>query len=436
MKIVNKILTCIALIFSLLFVGLGYASISDDFQINGIVTVETPKKLFISSVIDSNHNNAVVNSKVYTGTVLNTSTIFNSSSGSSGITYEITFYNGSNLIYEYDQEVIQTHSNNNVSYNVTNLLSGTRIEPKTFITAYLFLSSSVTTTLSSIIDFHFHVANLEDNIGLENHEALIDAMINDTVNGLNNPDSYLSEQILVRYADSNGKPSRDSLGSMAAKQGNELEIMFGDAYSTTEEIAYMFHFIDPNKDGVIDSYYLYTTSIYLGDKKTTSVPLGESIYCIYRTEIIFDEEEGKWKPLKIEVGHAPSAYYEEDQPNMNSSRLPAFDHRNWSNSKIGTSFDDAMWTNVNQEKLTCCHADTTTEKRYYKVEIPRGTYEFVIDSDAQTNAEDVKIEVYDTNKNLISSSTGSATINNNGSTRMYYIVINGALTMDYKFIEA
>ena len=435
MRSIRKLITYVVLIFSMLIVGVGYSQITENFEINGIVTVETPKKLFISSVLDSNHNNATVNSKEYTGTVLNSSTIFNSSNGKSGITYEITFYNGSNLIYEYSEEVVHTHSNNNVRYVVTNLISGTRVEPKTYITAYLFFESSVTTTLNSIIDFYFHVANLEDNIGIENHEALIDAMINDTVNGLNNPDSYLSEQIIVRYQDSGGKPSRDSLGSMAAKQGNTLEIMFGDAYSTTEEISYLFHFIDPNNDGVIDSYYLYTTSVYLGSKKITSIPLNEPIYCVYRTEIIYDIEEGKWVGLTVEEGYAPSAYYEEDQPNMNSSRLPAFDHRNWTKGRIGTNFDNAMWTNVNQEKLTCCHASNLTEKRYYKVDIPRGTYTFEIDSDSQTNAEDITIEVYNSKQELISSSKGSADITNNSSTSMYYIVISGAKTMDYKFIE-
>ena len=94
-----------------------------------------------------------------------------------------------------------------------------------------------------------------------------------------------------------------------------------------------------------------------------------------------------------------------------------------------------MWTNVNQEKLTCCHAYDTVEKRYYKVNIPRGTYSFVVDSDIQTNAEDVTIEVYNSNRTLISSSKGTANITNNGSESMYYIVLSGAKTRDYKFVE-
>ena len=138
MKTIRKILTSLALIFSMLFVGVGYAQMTEEFQIKGLIVSEMPNKVFMTEVHDSNHTNATVNSKTYSGTVLNTTTIFNASSGTSGITYTLTFYNGSDLIYEYVSEVVHTHSNNNVKYTVTNLASGTRIQPKTYVTAYLF----------------------------------------------------------------------------------------------------------------------------------------------------------------------------------------------------------------------------------------------------------------------------------------------------------
>ena len=37
MKMFNKILTSIILIFSMLFVGIGYATISEDFEIKGLI---------------------------------------------------------------------------------------------------------------------------------------------------------------------------------------------------------------------------------------------------------------------------------------------------------------------------------------------------------------------------------------------------------------
>ena len=239
MKIINKILTCFALIFSMLFVGVGYAQISDDFEIKGLIVAEMPNKVFMTAAIDTNQQNATCNSKTYSGTVLNSTTIFNANNGTSKITYELTFYNGSDLIYDYVDEVIHTHSNNNVTYTVTNLLSGTRIEPKSYVTAYLFFESNVTTTLNSIINFRFAVANLDDNIGGANHESLVGAMVDDPTNGLNNPDSYLNEQIEKRNKGTWLIPSRDTLGSMAITQGNTLESMFGDSYATNEKIAFI-----------------------------------------------------------------------------------------------------------------------------------------------------------------------------------------------------
>ena len=47
----------------------------------------------------------------------------------------------------------------------------------------------------------------------------------------------------------------------------------------------------------------------------------------------------------------------------------------------------------------------------------------------------VIFEVYNSNRTLISSSKGTANITNNGSESMYYIVLSGAKTMDYKFVE-
>ena len=435
MKNINKILTCIALIFSMLFVGVGYAKISDDFEIKGLIAAVMPNKVFMTSALDSNQQNSTCNSKTYTGTVLNTTTIFNANNGTSKITYELTFYNGSNLIYEYVKEDVHTHSNNNVSYIVTNLLSGTRVPPKTYVTAYLIFESNVTTTLNSIINFRFAVANLEDNVGIANHESLVEAMVDDPTNGLNNPDSYLNEQIEKRNKGTWLVPSRDTLGSMAITQGNTLESMFGDSYATNEKIAFIIKSMHTNNDKVADYYYLFTTSIILGANKNPNYPKEELIYPIYRTKVVKDDE-GKWTSEEVIEGYAPSSYYEESQPNLliDTSKIPAFDVDNWKEGKLGTSFDNAAWTHVNQNSSICCEASNYVEKRYYKVNVPsNGRYSFVIASDNETNNQDVTIEIYDSNKNLISTATSRIALPVKNSKTMYYIVIYGSRTMDFKF---
>lgn len=437
MKIINKILTSIALIFSMLFVGVGYAQISDDFEIKGLIVAEMPNKVFMTAAIDTNQQNATCNSKTYSGTVLNSTTIFNANNGTSKITYELTFYNGSNLIYEYVDEVIQTHSNNNVTYTVTNLLSGTRIEPKSYVTAYLFFESNVTTTLNSIINFKFAVANLEDNVGIANHESLVEAMVDDPTNGLNNPDSYLNEQIEKRNKGTWLVPSRDTLGSMAITQGNTLESMFGDSYATNEKIAFIIKSMHTNNDKVADYYYLFTTSVILGANKNPNYPIEELIYPIYRTKVVKDDE-GKWTSEEVIEGYAPSSYYEESQPNLliDTSKIPAFDVDNWKEGKIGTSFDNAAWTSVNQTSSICCEAENYVEKRYFKVTVPSNSnYSFVIDSDSETSGHDVTIEVYTSDRVLINSGQENVALPRNSSNMTYFIVIYGSRTMDFKFVS-
>lgn len=434
MKVFNKILTCLSLVFSMLFVGVGYAQISDDFEIKGLIAVVMPNKVFMTSALDSNHQNSTCNSKTYSGTVLNTSTIFNSNNGTSRITYELTFYNGSDLIYEYVKEDVHTHSNSNVKYVVTNLLSGTQIQPKTYVTAYLIFESNVTTTLNSIINFKFAVANLSDNIGMANHKSLVEAMVDDPTYGLNNPDSYLNEQIEKRNKGSLFIPARDTLGSMAITQGNTLESMFGDSYATNEKIAFIIKSMYTNSDKVADYFYLFTTSVNLGENKNLNYPVGELIYPIYRTKIVKDED-GKWVSEEIVEGYAPSAYYDESQLiNIHRSEIPAWDTNNWIEGKLGTSFDNAALMSVNQNSTICCEAENYIEKRYFKVNVPANSnYKFVIVGDTETSETDVTIEIYNSNRTLISSSKGVIDLPTNSSNTTYFIAISGSRTMDFKF---
>ena len=438
MKTIRKILTSLALIFSMLFVGVGYAQITEEFEIKGLVAAVMPNKVFMTAAIDANHKNATVNSKTYSGTVLNTSTIFNANSGTSGITYELTFYNGSDLIYEYVSEVVHTHSNNNVTYTVANLLSGTRIQPKTYVTAYLFFESNVTTTLNSIINFRFAVANLETNVGVANHVSLSEAMIDDPTNGLNNPDSYLNEQITSRNKGTWIIPSRDTLGSMAITQGNSLESMFGDSYATNEHIAFIIQSVHTNSDKVADYYYLYTTSVVLGGNESPNYSIGEWIYPIYRTKIVKDDEKGIWVSEEIQEGYAKSAFYEESQPSwsINKSEIPAFDHDSWTEGRLATSFDNAAWTHVNQTSSVSCEAENYVEKRYFKVNIPsNGNYSFVIGNETDSNQNDVTIEVYNSSKTLVSSATNKINLPVSSSNTTYYIAISGSRTMNFKFVK-
>ena len=435
MNVLKKILCILTLFFASLFISVGYAELSSEFKISGIVAADIPKTLFISSVKVTVNNNVTVQNQAYTSTVLSTTTSYSGSGAN--IEFEVTFYNGSDLIYEYIGTEYNTHSNNNVSRTVSNITEKQTVEGKSYVTIKLKFTSNINNaTLNSIINFKFAVKNTSENVGVANHEALSDAMINDPTNGLNNSDSYLNEQIASRNKGSLIIPSRDTLGSMAISQGNSLESMFGDSYAYNEQISFLLQFIDTNGDDVIDYYYLFTTSLNLGANGSPNFAIGEYIYPVYRTKIVYDTKEAAWVSEEIVEGYAKSAYYEESQPNflINRSKIPSFDPDSWVVGRLGTSFSNAALMTVNQGTLICIEALSDNELRYYKVTIPSNSrYTFVVEGDNETKASDVLIQIYNSNQTLVSSAYGSLNFPVVNSNTTYYVVLSGATTIDYKF---
>ncbi len=149
------------------------------------------------------------------------------------------------------------------------------------------------------------------------HAVLINNLINHETNGLNNPDSYLNEQIAVRLDKHGG---HDTLGSMAITQGEALTELFD---LNTQNVTFLIHM----KSDTL--YYIFTTSLDLGEKRKPTYKIGSTISPIYRTTVV--KQNGKWVATKTEEGSAKSAYYEETQPSIfeNISRIPSFDPTTW-----------------------------------------------------------------------------------------------------------
>lgn len=438
MIMLKRIFCCVALLFVSLFLGIGYAQLSKEFEVKGLLSAEMPKSVFIVGTEIVSQTDTVVNNSIASSTVFNSSTTYIPRNGNASIAFKITFYNGSDLIYQYAETEVNTHSNSNVSYQVSDIIVNQTINPREYTTALVSFNTTVNSTLSSIINFRFVVANTKDNVGIANHESLVSAMLDDPTNGLNNPDSYLNKQITSRHEGSWIIPSRDTLGSMAITQGNTLESMFGDSYATNEKLAFLLQFFDTNNDDVIDYYYLFTTSVVLGPNGSPSIAIGENIYQVYRTKIVYSTEDAKWVSEEILEGYATSAYYEESQLNIsiNRTKIPSFNPDTWTKGKLGNSFSNAVWTTVNQTSSICAEAESIITKRYYKVTIPSNSnYTFTIETDNETNADDVLLEIYNSNQTLVKSGYGSITFPTNRSNTTYYIVLSGSTTMDFKFIK-
>ena len=162
----------------------------------------------------------------------------------------------------------------------------------------------------------------------EDHIALIQNIISHPDHGLNTSNSYLNEQIADRQDGGWGwSGGRDTLGSMAVTQSDELKEIFGlDASNLT----FLIQFVSDTE------YYVFTTGEYLGERgvlnwlgtslKTPgnpTVPIGDPIYVIYRTRTV--KTDGVWAAVETVAGHAASAWYEESRGNANLTQIPSFD---------------------------------------------------------------------------------------------------------------
>jgi hypothetical protein len=167
----------------------------------------------------------------------------------------------------------------------------------------------------------------DDEIG-ENHRTLIDTIINGPGIGLNTSNSYLNQQIKKRRDGSLLVPKRDTLGSMAVTQGDELYELFG---LTTSNLDFLIHFISDTE------YYLFTTGVDLGEKGSYSIfgstpgspttPIGQYIFPIYRT--LVQKIDGRWAAIETLEGSAKSAWYEESSRDSDRTQIPSFDPDTW-----------------------------------------------------------------------------------------------------------
>ena len=147
------------------------------------------------------------------------------------------------------------------------------------------------------------------------HAVLIENIINGEGIGLNSPDSYLNDQLGTRK----NIWRRDTLGSMAVTQGNALNDLFNLESQNVEFLIQM------KNDS---TYYIFTTSIDLGENGSPNFAIGETISPIYRTTV--NKVNGKWEAVITEEGSAKSAYYEESRLlNPNKTKIPCFNPNTW-----------------------------------------------------------------------------------------------------------
>lgn len=124
----NKVFPLLLLIATL-FMGIGYATINSiSLEINGLVTANEPKDLFISEIEFSKSKNANIE-KMDTistfQTTLNSKTTLSSNDNYSYVSYIVTIYNNTSDTYYYTGTVYDEnfYDNENIIFSVNNLSS-------------------------------------------------------------------------------------------------------------------------------------------------------------------------------------------------------------------------------------------------------------------------------------------------------------------------
>ena len=157
----------------------------------------------------------------------------------------------------------------------------------------------------------------EEDLG-KNQVVLVESLVGFD-NGLNDPDSYLNEQISARKNASffKGGP-KDTVGSMGVDQTEEFENLFS---LESENLSFLIQFIDD------ETYYLFTTDVDLGENGNPNYAIGTAISPIYRT--VLKNINGTWETQTSAKGYALSAYYEESNLFGNVTNIPSFDPDTW-----------------------------------------------------------------------------------------------------------
>ncbi|MBQ8291544.1 MAG: hypothetical protein IJX88_03435 [Clostridia bacterium] len=167
----------------------------------------------------------------------------------------------------------------------------------------------------------------------DSHKLLIQDLLSDSI-GLNNETtrtflgiptngSYLSKEIYKRKNTWN----RDTIGSMAIKQGDDLA---ADFKLSERDLSFLIWFVSSTE------YHIFTTSVDMDALKTEVANTDASAYesgkviisPVYRTIVTYQNSE--WTETTSSVGYAKSAYYEESQvTNITRSKIASFDPETW-----------------------------------------------------------------------------------------------------------
>lgn len=277
-------------------------------------------------------------------------------------------------------------------------------------------------------DYWTGAETLPDDVEGEDHSHLIAMVLNGVIKdengndkaiGINNPNSYLSEQIKDRSTSWLFKT--DIIASMDYWEGEEITEYFDLA---TQGLSFLLYF----PEGSGNTYYLFTTNIDFGENNSPNIPIDETIYPIYRTTLELNNETGKYEAVKTETGYADSAYYENRITGSWLIKSPSFNPDSWNAGELGDTFNNAINAYVGQTVVA--YPKAADQKVYYKVTLTRN--QKIVVSSENTACQ---INAYNPNQGQVSVTSGKRDSNLLGFTASsrgtYYIAVSGATSLTF-----
>lgn len=276
--------------------------------------------------------------------------------------------------------------------------------------------------------------DLPNDVAGENHRALIKNILDGTVTdkngntveiGLNNPDSYISEEIASRSGGGSWWATSDTLGSMDYWEREDINNYFN---LDTTNLSFVLYF----PDGVDDTYYLFTTSVVLGQQNAPNIPIGEKVYPVYRTVLEYNEN-GEWEATETKTGYALSAYYDNRITGSLLVKYPSIDPSSWTEAILGTTTENAIPTFLGE--TTTAYIKHNEGALYYDYSVSSATTTTVSSDLAQA-----AITVYDSSMSQVKATAGGHGTNSvtfkAAAGEQYYIKIGGAESITFSVTAA
>ena len=273
---------------------------------------------------------------------------------------------------------------------------------------------------------------LPNDVMGQDHQELINKILDGTYTdssgkvtniGLNNPDSYISNEIANRQ-DGNFLFRSDVLGSMDYWERSDISKFFD---TSTTGLSFVLYF----PENETDVYYLYTTSIDLGES-TPNIPIDEKIYPVYRTTLV-KNEEGEWEAVKTETGHAESAYYQNPITGSWLLKYPSLNPDSFEVEDLGLTSDKAIYTFLG-ETTTAYNKDAVTSK-YYKFTTGSSTSNITVSAELESQC----VKVYNSSMAEVSTNGGkqgtSSVRFKPSKNQTYYVEVYGATSITFSITQ-